>query len=687
MTPLSHHRTSFLLALAAPVALVFAPQPTPLNSPPGSPLTARANPNIERAGVLSGGVLTVALEARATEWHLDGPGRAPELVETFSEPGKAPVVPGPFVRAPAGTVIRFSVRNALRRPLTFFVPASMRDGAERVTALDSITVMPGAVGTLATHATVPGNYIYRATTPDRVNLINAMAGALGGAIVVDSAGVAPPHDRVFVIMATEDARSVACDDTTSRDPLTECPARRFVYTINGTSWPRTERVHATAGDSLHWRVINASRQLHPMHMHGFFYRVDSYAGALRPDGDPGPAPGQMVVTQAMAPYSTMSITWSPDRPGNWLFHCHILLHTSPNSPPDPDDAPTGDSRTDDPGTSGMGGLMLGTIVAPRRGAATVMEHMPARELRLVAMADPAARNPSHARVVPAVVVPGVAECIRCAKRFPDLPNMHFVLEEQGKRIDTRSDASPELDLVRGQPVAITIVNHLAWPTSVHWHGVEIQDSYMDGVAGFSGEGTHLTPEIAPGDSFVARFAPPRSGTFMYHAHVDEAPEDIVGMEGALVVRDAGTSASSSPPIDDHVFFFKGQLRNPEHPLEIDGQPNPDTVVLHVGRMARFRLINLASASTPAPTFSLTARPDSVAELAADTMLVRWIPVAKDGFDVPQSRRKPRLAREIVAVGETYDFEYTPQRRGLLRLEVRGSVGSRALHTRVPIRVE
>jgi len=290
-------------------------------------------------------------------------------------------------------------------------------------------------------------------------------------------------------------------------------------------------------------------------------------------------------------------------------------------------------------------------------------------------------------VVSAVVVPGASQCIRCAKRFPDLPNMHFVLEENGKRIDTRTDASPELDLVRGQPVAITIVNHLTRPTSVHWHGVEIQDSYMDGVAGFSGEGTHLTPEIAPGDSFVARFAPPRSGTFMYHAHVDEAPEDIAGMEGALVVRDAGASAPASSAIEEHVFFFKGQLRNPEHPLEIDGQPDPDTVVLHVGRTARLRLLNLASSSTPAPTFSLTARPDSVPKVGADTMIVRWVPVAKDGFDIPQSRRKSRPAREIVAVGETYDFEYTPQRPGLLRLEVRASFGPGGLHTRVPIRVE
>ena len=69
--------------------------------------------------------------------------------------------------------------------------------------------------------------------------------------------------------------------------------------------------------------------------------------------------------------------------------------------------------------------------------------------------------------------------------------MRFVLEEHGRRTDTGRDFSPEIDLTRGEPVSITIVNHLAEPTSVHWHGIEVEDSYVDGVPGFSGAGTRL----------------------------------------------------------------------------------------------------------------------------------------------------------------------------------------------------
>jgi len=216
---------------------------------------------------------------------------------------------------------------------------------------------------------------------------------------------------------------------------------------------------------------------------------------------------------------------------------------------------------------------------------------------------------------------------------------------------------------------------------------------VDGVPGFSGAGTHLAPAIAPGDSFMARFTPPRAGTFMYHAHIDEVRQEFAGLEGAIIVREPAVAASP----DDHVFFFKGRrLGDPVHPLEINGQADPDTVVLHVGRPARLRLINLTTVSPPAPALSapamwVTARPDSESRIVTDTMVVRWRPIAKDGFNLPASERTLRPARQPLGIGETYDFEYTPTRAGTLRLEVRAGglekAGGHTLLVRVPIRVE
>lgn len=120
-----------------------------------------------------------------------------------------------------------------------------------------------------------------------------------------------------------------------------------------------------------------------------------------------------------------------------------------------------------------------------------------------------------------------------------------------------------------------------------------------------------------------------------------------------------------------MFFFKGDGSDLAHPLEINGQANPDTLTLRVGRPARLRLLNLTM-QNPTPTFWLTARTDSTFANANDTLVVRWRPIAKDGLDLPVSAQTSRLARQSVSMGETYHFEYTPTRRGSLQLEIRTS---------------
>jgi FtsP/CotA-like multicopper oxidase with cupredoxin domain len=614
-------------------------------------LDVHPNPNTTSAGILHDGVLTVALEAKASLWRFSDT-HPPMTVAAFSEEGKSPLMPGPLLRVPVGTQLRLTIRNSLDKPLTFIVPAAVHGAPDQITAMDSVIVAPNTIDTLSARAVVPGSYVYRGTLPDGASKISHIAGVLAGTIVVDSVRTTSrPADRLFVIMATEDSASSACDDTTSGDrvrALNECRGRRFMYTINGTEWPSTDRIHATVGDSLHWRVVNASAQDHPMHLHGFYYRVDALSGPLI-DSTSRPARGELVVTQLLTALASMSMTWSPDRPGNWLFHCHFALHNTPYAMiASPDDRDMRD----------MTGLVIGAIIAPRPGAVAAKHPSSERHLRLVAEES--------------------------KPRVGGVPRMSFVLDEDGHRFDSHADWSPQLDLLRNQRVAITIVNHMSEPTSVHWHGVEVDDSYADGAPGFSGAGTRLAPAIAPGDSFVARFTPPRAGTFMYHAHVDEMREELAGLDGALIVHER--QAAANP--DDHVIFFKGQGRDPEHPLEIDGKAEPDTVVLHSGHPARFRLMNLSTtAGTVAPMFWLTSRPDSVAAIARDTMIVRWQPVAKDGFDLPASARGARTAEQIVSVGETYDFEYTPTERAILRLEVRTPAGSHGLLIRVPIRVE
>jgi hypothetical protein len=49
--------------------------------------------------------------------------------------------------------------------------------------------------------------------------------------------------------------------------------------------------------------------------------------------------------------------------------------------------------------------------------------------------------------------------------------------------------------------------------------------------------------------------------------------------------------------------------------------------------------------------------------------VNWKPVAKDGTDLPSTQTATREARQLVSVGETYDFEIQPSAAQRLWLEV------------------
>lgn len=80
--------------------------------------------------------------------------------------------------------------------------------------------------------------------------------------------------------------------------------------------------------------------------------------------------------------------------------------------------------------------------------------------------------------------------------------------------------------------------------------------------------------------------------------------------------------------------------------------------------------------------------DTVSGIAAGTLLERWPPAAKDGFDLPATRSLVP-ARQVISTGETYDFDYRPQRTGSLqgRQEEPDLQTVRKLLVTVPIRVE
>ena len=74
------------------------------------------------------------------------------------------------------------------------------------------------------------------------------------------------------------------------------------------------------GELQVWDVINDTMMDHPFHLHGFFFQV------LEVNGE-APAFRSWEDTINVLPRGRVRIAWVPDdRPGEWMYHCHILEH-------------------------------------------------------------------------------------------------------------------------------------------------------------------------------------------------------------------------------------------------------------------------------------------------------------------------------------------------------------------------
>jgi suppressor of ftsI len=88
---------------------------------------------------------------------------------------------------------------------------------------------------------------------------------------------------------------------------------------------------------------------------------------------------------------------------------------------------------------------------------------------------------------------------------------------------------PLIRVTEGATIVVRFTNRLDMPTSVHWHGVRLENRF-DGVPDLT------QPPIAPGDSFTYRVHFRDAGIFWYHPHVREDVQLDLGLAGNMLVR-------------------------------------------------------------------------------------------------------------------------------------------------------
>jgi FtsP/CotA-like multicopper oxidase with cupredoxin domain len=281
------------------------------------PITA---PNVQAATESEGGqpltfreengVKVFELTAKAVKWPiLDGVN-----VTAFTYNG---TVPGPMIRVTEGDRVQIVVKNELPDATTIHwhgveVPNAM-DGVPGVT---QDPIQPGETFTYEFTAKPAGTFMYHSHYEGDVQV---SAGLYAPFIIEPQEPEANPPAVDKTLMISEwlqrDGQTFAAMPMSGMEPN--------YFTINGKSFPATEQITVKKGERVRLRLMGIGQFIHPMHLHGFPFKI------VATDGHPVPEAAQLTKdTVSVAPGERYDIEFVPTETGEWMLHCHILHHTT-----------------------------------------------------------------------------------------------------------------------------------------------------------------------------------------------------------------------------------------------------------------------------------------------------------------------------------------------------------------------
>jgi manganese oxidase len=252
--------------------------------------------------VRAGGVKEFELTAEVTPWEVE-PGTT---VDAWTYNG---TVPGPQIRVDVGDQVRIVLHNELPMGTDLHLHginvASDMDGVAPIT---QPLVEPGGSFTYEFVADETAVAMYHAHHHGQLQVPNGMLGTI---FVGD---VALPTGQTVSGHAIPAGVKVA-----QELPLVLNDSGVIGYSLNGKSFPATAPIAAKRGDWILVHYFNEGGQIHPMHLHQFDQVV------VAKDGFPLDHP-YLADTVNVAPGERYSVLVHLDKPGTWVWHCHILNH-------------------------------------------------------------------------------------------------------------------------------------------------------------------------------------------------------------------------------------------------------------------------------------------------------------------------------------------------------------------------
>lgn len=220
---------------------------------------------------------------------------------------------------------------------------------------------------------------------------------------------------------------------------------------------------------------------------------------------------------------------------------------------------------------------------------------------------------------------------------------------------------PAIRVRRGERVKVRFKNELEESTSIHWHGIRIENS-MDGVSGLTQKA------VEPGETFNYNFTAPDAGTYWYHAHNRSWNQVARGLYGALIVLEDEPAFDESHDVTLVVDDWRlspqgtldtasiGSLMDWSHGgrlgnwITVNGESQP-VFQLNTGEPYRIRLINASNARI------LEIDPNKLGALV----------IAYDGQPLPDAVRLD-YSPLLIGPAQRVDLLISPADEGLLTLE-------------------
>ena len=139
-------------------------------------------------------------------------------------------------------------------------------------------------------------------------------------LVVDKA---PPYTGAVTLSTHRDIEPLSTAGATPVNiefTLAQRPDGTFEYGINGSPFAKGHPISARPGETQVWTIVNTTKWSHPFHLHGFFFQVLDENGRHI-----DPLEWKDTVNVPLEQTVKLVVRYD-DRPGSWMFHCHILDH-------------------------------------------------------------------------------------------------------------------------------------------------------------------------------------------------------------------------------------------------------------------------------------------------------------------------------------------------------------------------